>query len=949
MTQATPDIPNLLRDLTALPAGAREERLRREGHPDELIAALADEVERLAISENARAIDAGEVVAALARACAAASVQTRATRAQGQALAYGGRFDDALNCFESAVQIAERASLPVEAARARMTSMHALGTLGRLDDAIAAGSAARAAFDAAGERVLTARADANLGTIHQFRDEPIKALEHLDRARVVMVDDPIACAQLDSNRARALMSLNEFDAAQEAYRAALPPFEQAEMFWAAAIVEGNLADLATRQGRLQQALYHFERARRHLERDAALGELARLRVEQAAALTTMGLLDDACEAYRAALPELEKQNAALEVMRARAGLARALVRLGRFDEAEDEIAWAAQLMRTHEQPLELARLDLDRAQIAVAKRDYARAVALMETAIGVLAPRRAEAAAARQQLALVRLEAGDPSGVLVEVERALPAAELLDLAPLRADLLYTRGAARRVMGDAAGAVVDLRSAVEQVERVRGTLQAERFRAAFHRNRISIYEDLVATTLDAHDAQGVAEAFETIERAKSRSLLDLVQRGVDLPDVIAARATEDDDRALATELSRERATLSGLYSRLADAAGDDGVEAAERLRGEIQRREKSLQTIESRLATAGTAAGLLARPIDLPAAQRLAPQNGAIVEYFSASDELLALVITADGARVFRRLARTAEVAERARRVHFQVRRALRPGETSGPRAARLLEDVRIELAALHALVFAPLRAALRDVRKLVLVPHGALHTAPLHALWDGRKYLIEDFDISTAPSASTLAHTADRALPARGQSLVIGVADEQAPQIGIEARELAIALRAERVLLDADATVAAASTAMSDADLVHIAAHGHYSAENPLGCGLKLADRWMNVRDIYAMKLRCGLLTLSGCETGRTQIAAGDDLLGLTRGFLAAGAGALIVSLWSVQDDSTAELMREFYATLGRGGERPSIAAALRDAQRKMLARRPHPALWAPFVLVGKA
>ena len=97
--------------------------------------------------------------------------------------------------------------------------------------------------------------------------------------------------------------------------------------------------------------------------------------------------------------------------------------------------------------------------------------------------------------------------------------------------------------------------------------------------------------------------------------------------------------------------------------------------------------------------------------------------------------------------------------------------------------------------------------------------------------------------------------------------------------------------------------------------------------------------------LRCQLVVLSGCETGVSEIAPGDEIVGLARGFFAAGAPALLVSLWAVDDATTAALMECFYARLS-AGDRP--AAALRHAQRELLARHPHPFFWSPFVLFGR-
>jgi CHAT domain-containing protein len=154
-----------------------------------------------------------------------------------------------------------------------------------------------------------------------------------------------------------------------------------------------------------------------------------------------------------------------------------------------------------------------------------------------------------------------------------------------------------------------------------------------------------------------------------------------------------------------------------------------------------------------------------------------------------------------------------------------------------------------------------------------------------------------------------------------------------------------QVLLDDQATRAALYAYAPTADVLHLACHGEFRPDNPLFSSLRLADGWLTARDAYDLDLRCGLIVLSACETGMTDIAPGDELIGLTRGFFAAGAPSMLVSLWNVDDDSTARLMIDFYKRL-RAGDRP--AAALRHAQCAALKQYAHSFLWSPFVLFGR-
>ena len=112
----------------------------------------------------------------------------------------------------------------------------------------------------------------------------------------------------------------------------------------------------------------------------------------------------------------------------------------------------------------------------------------------------------------------------------------------------------------------------------------------------------------------------------------------------------------------------------------------------------------------------------------------------------------------------------------------------------------------------------------------------------------------------------------------------------------------------------------------------------------KLADGYFTAFDLFSLALPTNLVTLSGCQSGMSEVSRSDDLLGLMRGFLYAGARSLLLSLWSVDDESTAALMVNFYDEWRKGA---SKSTALRKAMLSVRKIHPHPFYWAPFVLVG--
>ncbi|MDQ3746767.1 MAG: CHAT domain-containing protein, partial [Acidobacteriota bacterium] len=236
-------------------------------------------------------------------------------------------------------------------------------------------------------------------------------------------------------------------------------------------------------------------------------------------------------------------------------------------------------------------------------------------------------------------------------------------------------------------------------------------------------------------------------------------------------------------------------------------------------------------------------------------------------------------------------------------------------------------------------------RRLVIVPHRALHYVPFHALYDGEAYVVERREVSYAPSAGVLCRCLERPRGAFERALLAGVADEQTPRVREEIRALAPLFAESEVLLDEGATLEALRACAPRADVLHLACHGQFRPDSPLFSSLRLGDGWLTVRDAYTLDVNAGLVTLSACETGVSAVAPGDELIGLVRGFFYAGAPTLVLSLWTVDDEATAELMTDFYTSL-RAGSRP--AAALRAAQLRQMRQRPHPFFWSPFILTGR-
>jgi CHAT domain-containing protein len=296
----------------------------------------------------------------------------------------------------------------------------------------------------------------------------------------------------------------------------------------------------------------------------------------------------------------------------------------------------------------------------------------------------------------------------------------------------------------------------------------------------------------------------------------------------------------------------------------------------------------------------------------------------------------------------ARVSEALRLLHFQfgkLRLNSTQTQSAGSTGQNNYQATVSHLNELYTELVAPVRSKLTTTN-LVIVPHGLLHYLPFHALHDGAAFLLDSYSISYSPSAAihALCHATAGGAAAAG-SLVLGVSDAQAPLIKDEVESIHRALHGSELFLGEAVTHQLLADKAKSCQIVHIATHGVFRPDNPMFSGIRLGDGYLNLYELYQMNLGVELLTLSGCATGLNVVAAGDELLGLIRGALYAGAKSLLLTLWDVNDHSTAEFMKSFYGHLP---EAASKAEALSAAAKEVRENHPHPYYWAPFMLVGK-
>ncbi|MEG5128694.1 CHAT domain-containing protein, partial [Microcoleus sp. ARI1-B5] len=286
---------------------------------------------------------------------------------------------------------------------------------------------------------------------------------------------------------------------------------------------------------------------------------------------------------------------------------------------------------------------------------------------------------------------------------------------------------------------------------------------------------------------------------------------------------------------------------------------------------------------------------------------------------------------------------------------------------------QIDLPTLHQLLIDPIANLLpKDPNAhVIFIPQGSLFQAPFGALQDANgTYLIEKHTILTAPSIQVLALTRQQRQKLAqkqshsGRALVLGNptmpnvpsypgAPQQVlprlPGAETEARSIARLLNTQPII-GAQGTKAAIVQKMSQASIIHLATHGLLDDSWGLGSAIALApsgtdNGWLTAAEILDMKLQANLVVLSACNTGEGKIT-GDGVTGLSRALISAGVPSVIVSLWSVPDAPTSELMKEFYQNLQHN---PDKAQALRQAMLSTMKTHQEPRNWAAFTLIGEA
>ena len=938
----------VLRNLGTLKDEASRERYLKRS-PELFHAGVVshlNEVVRAQLRADTRqALALAEAAVAIARRLRSREVLGRSLRSKANALYMMGDNQQALEIHAEALRVFREIGDAREEARTLIPSIQPLILLGEYERAFQAAAHAKEILQRIGDQQRLGHLEINVGNIYHRQDRFEEALECYQRAyeSLLRFRDSEGLAVGLYNMAVCLISLNDFPRALASYQRAREMCVRYGMTLLVTQADYNIAYLYYLRGEYSRAIEMLRVTREKCEENGDAHVLALCYLDLSEIYLELNLSSEARNVAHEGWERFRKLGMGYEEAKCRAYEAMALGQLGKATRALDLFDRArAQFVQEKNQVWPWL-IDLYRAVVLYNEGRYFEARRLCLRAARFFDTSHLPNKAVLTHLLLARLALRTDGVGPAKDECALA---LERLSSFEAPAL--RFQAEFLSGQVAEASAELADANQWFQRARQTLEALRsgvrgdeLKIAFMKNRLEVYECLVdICTNDPARKHSAEEAFGYMEMAKSRSLAELlIHHAQAVPEAPGGQS------GLVRKIREMREELNWYYRRLEieqlqpEAPSPRRIET---LRQQAAAQENNLLRALHELPNSG-AIGPGFTPETLDHIRASLPAGATLVEYFSVKGQFVSVVIR-HGAIEIIPLTSVSRVVNLLRMLEFQIGKFRLGAEYTRQFEKALLVAANAHLRDLYAEIMAPIRPHLQGDH-LVIVPHGVLHYLPFQALLDGDQYLVDSFTISYSPSAAIFAFCQQRSERADGAPLVMGVPDARAPLILDEVQTVAKILPCANLLVGAEANESALREKGLGSRTIHIATHGTFRQDNPMFSSIRLGEGNLALYDFYQLKLDCELITLSGCATGLNVVSAGDELLGLVRGLLFAGARSLLLSLWDVHDRSTADFMAAFYQQLH---DSASKAVALQKAMLAIRERYPHPYYWAPFTLTGK-
>ena len=908
-----------------------------------LIHALQNEAQRLDSDDSRKARSIAHFVTVAAEIWDDRQTLAAALRIEGQALR-AAEPQTAVRKYQEAMRIYRECGQELLAAEAAVGLVAALRNLGQMEEAWTTNLWVIAQFRTAEERFGLARALLNQGLLAYFRGQFILARSHYAEAYTLFqaLDQGQWCAAVESNDANILEELNDFTAAEAKYQAARAYYGAANLANAAARVDHNLAYLHFSLGDYQKALRLFAEVRAQFAAQTSAIDVAFVDLYRSEIYLALNLWHKALDLAQAARATFERAQMPWETAQLLINEAVALAQLAKPELALEQFGQARRLLAQHDYRLWQAVVDLYESHLHLRLGDEERAEAMAQQAYVIfqenaLARRMAQCAMILGQIAFHK---GQLDHAAAYYAAANACTSAYGLPAVSYHYYFGLGRVYQRQGKIQAAYAHYRQAIAAIEQVQSKI-GEDYKVAFLSDKLEVYEEFISFCLRQHEAEADREALATLERAKALTL----RHTQPLPTVQGMTAADEALNQPITQLKRE---LNRYYTQFhTPEAAFATVAEATRLQKAITQCEQQLTTLldAQRHPDRSSASTESVAWLSVPTLQATLPAATILLTYFVTPERLTLFCIQPDDFTVHHSPTTAAHLTDLIQQFSFQLGK-FRLGFPFYERHAPLLQQsVDTVLHALYTALLAPVAERLATADHVIIVPHKQLCNLPFHALYDGRKYLLEKVAITYAFSA-TFQHTVRHQPPVITQPgpLILGVNDELIQHAEQEAAAVAQIFPEATVYVGDAATIARLHEPTVPYAFVHMATHGVFRSDNPAFSALKLADGWVTLQELSTLRSTAPLITLSACHTGRSELGMGDCLTGFVQSFFRAGAQTLVASLWSLDDQIASQAMRRFYENLQAGA---AVYQALRAAQVEMMTTRRHPYYWAPFILTG--
>lgn len=914
-----------------------------------------------------------------------------------------GENQDALARYQQSLKLSRRVrNTPVQIESLnRLCSIHAFqgATTKALDYCNRARSLSRETGDRRGE----AQALNNTGEAHLFIDMK-KALASFEQALQVTEDQ--------SDRAHTLTNIGYIYTDWSDLQKAATYYQQALTIWSATGDLSGFARTINALGVLHSKLGEKQKARTAHTRARELFRTIGNRPGELTALTGLGYIYDSMGQKEKALELYTEALAISRAVGQREAEMVLLAHLGNVHDARGEkkearasYQEALNLSRvlgdSRVQAYSLTCL----GEIFEADHNQKKALAYYKRAL-VLSPssedKRGEASVLNH-LGHVYEKSGRRQLALKHYEPALELHLITKDRQGEALTRYNMASVYRALGDLEQARHEIETSLQIIESLRTDVGSHDLRVSYFATVQQYYSFYIEILLQKHHAEPAngfeVAAFQASERARARNLLDLLTEA-------RADIYQSVDPVLKEKEHTLRQTLNAKSERQIRLLGGGkySAEEAAGLEKEIGDLTFELENVRAQIRERSPRYAELTQPqpLSLSDVQKMLDENTLLLEYALGEERSYLWAVDKTGINTYELPSRAKVEAIAQRLYDLLSARELKRGESLAEyetRAKETDEQYWPQAIELGKMILGPVSEQL-GTKRLLIVADGALLLVPFGALSVSSERepvpLMLDHDIINLPSASTLAvlrsMTAIRppatkavavladpvyerndprlegkadGTPASNETdveLSLIDTDSGIPRLLASAEEAEIVQMTPRgaglKALGFDANLdTVRSSAMAQYRILHFAAHGIFNNEHPelSGIILSLYDKeahprpgFLRLQEIYNLNLPVELVVLSACDTAKGKEIDGEGLIGLTRGFMNAGTARVVASLWKVDEDATAELMKYFYAGVLK--ERLAPATALRNAQIKMWQskRRRPPYYWAAFVLHGE-